>query len=56
MGSLSERGVITGIGETEYSKNSGRSVAALQMEASLKAIKDAGLEPKDIDGIVPYAQ
>jgi acetyl-CoA acetyltransferase len=55
MGNLSERGAITGVGETEYSRNSGRSSTKLQMEASLTAIADAGLSPKDIDGVIPYA-
>src|SRR5262245_31754956 len=50
--SLKERAAITGIGETAYSRNSGKSVVALQMEASLTAIADAGLAPKDIDGIL----
>ena len=53
--SLKERGAITGIGETAYSRNSGKSVVALQMEASLAAIADAGLAPTDIDGIIAYA-
>lgn len=53
--SLKEKGAITGIGETAYSRSSGRSVAALQMEASLKAIADAGLTPKDVDGVIVYA-
>ena len=53
--SLKERGAITGIGETAYSRNSGKSVVALQMEASLTAIEDAGLAPTDIDGIIAYA-
>ncbi len=52
--SLRDKCAVTGIGETEYSKNSGKSVIALQMEASLKAIADAGLTPNDIDGIIPY--
>ena len=52
---LKDRGAITGIGETAYSRNSGKSVVALQMEASLAAIADAGLAPTDIDGIVAYA-
>ncbi len=55
MNGLSGKGAVTGIGETEYSKRSGKSVIALQMEASLKAIEDAGLSPKDIDGVLPYA-
>ncbi|MFP6777878.1 MAG: thiolase family protein [Alphaproteobacteria bacterium] len=53
--SLFEKGAITGIGETTYTRGSGKSDEALQMEASLKAIADAGLKPTDIDGVVPYA-
>jgi acetyl-CoA acetyltransferase len=53
--SLREKGAITGVGETVYSRSSGKSVAALQMEAALAAIADAGLDPKDIDGIIAYA-
>ncbi len=55
MASLSDLGAITGIGETAYTRGSGKSPTALQMEASLKAIADAGLRPKDIDGVIPYA-
>jgi acetyl-CoA acetyltransferase len=40
---LKERGAITRIVETAYSRNSSKSVVALQMEASLAAIADAGL-------------
>lgn len=53
--SIHRTAAITGIGETPYSKKSGKSVAALYMEASLLAIRDAGLSPKDIDGIIPYS-
>ena len=53
--SLREKGAITGVGETAYSRSSGKSVAALQMEAALAAIADAGLSPKDIDGVIAYA-
>jgi acetyl-CoA acetyltransferase len=52
--SLRDKGVISGVGETAYSRNSGQSVVALQMQAALAAIADAGLTPKDIDGIIPY--
>jgi acetyl-CoA acetyltransferase len=52
---LREKGAITGVGETAYSRASGKSVLALQLEASLKAIEDAGLTPKDIDGIIVYS-
>jgi acetyl-CoA acetyltransferase len=53
--SLRDRGAVTGVGETAYSRNSGKSVAALQMEAALAAVADAGLTPRDVDGVVAYA-
>ena len=43
------RAVIAGIGHTEFSQHSGRSPLQLASEASLAAIKDAGLSPADID-------
>jgi acetyl-CoA acetyltransferase len=55
MSGLREKACVTGIGETAYTQGSGKSVAALNMEASLMAIDDAGLSPKDIDGVIPYA-
>ena len=51
--SLKDKAALTGIGETEYVRGSPKSSAELQLEASLKAIADAGLTPKDIDGIIP---
>jgi acetyl-CoA acetyltransferase len=51
--SLREKAAITGIGETAYVRGSGKSAFQLQIEASLAAIADAGLTPKDIDGLVP---
>lgn len=53
--SLHEKGAVTGVGETAYSRESGRSVLSLQLEASLRAIEDAGLKPSEIDGVIPYA-
>lgn len=47
-----DRCAIIGIGSTEFSKRSGRSVAALAAEAGLAAITDAGLTPADIDGVI----
>ena len=43
---------VVGVGQTEFTRDSGRSVLSLATEASLKAIADAGLSPADIDGIV----
>ncbi|MCB1476874.1 MAG: thiolase family protein [Rhodobiaceae bacterium] len=51
--SLSGKGAITGIGETVYARGSTRPALDLQIEASLKAIEDAGLSPRDIDGVIP---
>ena len=47
-----DRCAIAGIGATEFSRNSGRSVLSLATEASLAALADAGLSPADVDGIV----
>ena len=53
--SLRNEAAIVGIGQTEFSKNSGRSELQLAAEASLAAILDAGLTPADIDGMVTFA-
>jgi acetyl-CoA acetyltransferase len=42
---------IAGIGETEYTKASGRTAREIGAAACEAAIADAGLEPSDIDGI-----
>jgi acetyl-CoA acetyltransferase len=47
-----DRCAIAGIGETDYSRASGRSDLTLACQAALAAIEDAGLRPADIDGIV----
>jgi acetyl-CoA acetyltransferase len=43
---------IAGIGSTEFSSNSGRSVLTLATQAALSACADAGIQPASIDGIV----
>lgn len=53
---LSGRTAIAGIGATEFSKESGRSELRLAAEACLEAIRDAGLEPADVDGLVTFTQ
>jgi 3-oxoacyl-[acyl-carrier-protein] synthase III len=45
---------VVGIGATEFSKNSGRSTLRLAVECCDAAIRDAGLTPDQIDGIVSY--
>ena len=42
---------IVGIGETAYTKASGRTAREIGAEAAERAIADAGLEPADIDGL-----
>ena len=44
---------VAGVGETAHTRGSARSALELQLEASLLAVSDAGLTPKDIDGVVP---
>jgi len=45
---------IAGIGQTEFSKASGRSELQLAAECSLLACQDAGVDPKDIDGMITF--
>jgi len=52
MNSLLDRACIVGVGETEFTRGTDKSELRLMLEASVKAIDDAGLEPHDIDGIV----
>ena len=43
---------VVGVGQTAFSRDSGRSVLSLATEAALKALEDAGLTVDDVDGIV----
>src|SRR4051812_23680420 len=54
MSSLGGKAAIAGIGQTEFSKESGRSELQLACEAVKAAIDDAGLRPADIDGMVTF--
>lgn len=49
---IRNQAAIVGIGETEFSKNSGRSTLRMALETILAALDDCGLRPSDIDGIV----
>ena len=53
-GRLKGKYAIVGVGETEYSRASGRSTRALGVEAIRNAIYDAGLTPQDVDGMLSY--
>jgi len=54
MNTLRDKYCIVGVGETEYSRNSGRSTRAMAVEAVRKAMVDAGLSPPDVDGMMSY--
>ena len=52
---LSRRAAIAGIGQTEFSKDSGRSELQLACESVRAALTDAGLEPADVGGLVTFS-
>ncbi|MCH8078098.1 MAG: hypothetical protein IIC64_20015, partial [SAR324 cluster bacterium] len=52
---LRDRYAIAGVGETTYSRGSGRSTRALGTWAVRNAMRDAGMEPGDIDGMLSYS-
>jgi len=53
---MKSQACIVGIGQTEYCRapGSGMSQLGLHLQASARAIADAGLEPAAIDGIMPF--
>src|SRR3989304_6345193 len=56
MISLRDQACIVGVGETAYSRGpgSGLSQLGMQLQASERAIEDAGLTNKQIDGVLPF--
>ena len=54
MSAVSEFGLITGIGQTAYSRKSEKTAQMLAVEATLAATRDAGIPPDRIDGILSY--
>jgi acetyl-CoA acetyltransferase len=52
--SLKGKYCIVGVGETSYSRNSGRSTRDLAAEAVRNAMADAGLHPWEVDGMLNY--
>jgi len=49
-----ERAAIVGLGCTEFSRNAGRTELQLACEAIDAALRDAGLRPAEVDGLVSY--
>ena len=52
--SRSTGAAIAGIGQTEFSKNSGRSELQLAAESARAALEDAGIDPADVDGMITF--
>jgi acetyl-CoA acetyltransferase len=46
---------IVGLGHTEFSKDIGRPERTVALEAIKMALDDAGLSPKDVDGLVKFS-
>jgi acetyl-CoA acetyltransferase/uncharacterized OB-fold protein len=51
---LERRAVIAGVGQSQIGRRLFRTDMDLTVEAALRAIADAGLEPDDVDGIASY--
>lgn len=45
---------IAGIGQTTYARRDERSESLLAAEAALAALRDAGVAPADVDGMITY--
>ena len=44
---------IVGIGETDYVRGADQNVCELVLDAAMAALRDAGLTPQDVDGVIP---
>jgi acetyl-CoA acetyltransferase len=51
---LRDKYAIVGVGETTYTRGSGKTTRALGTWAVRNAIEDAGLKPSDVDGMLSY--
>lgn len=54
MSNLRDKYCIVGVGETPYTRHSGRSTRAMGVEAVRNAMLDAGMGPGDVDGMMSY--
>ena len=53
---VKDRVAIAGIGSTGFSRDAGRSALALALDAATRAIRDAGLGARDVDGVIAIAE
>src|SRR3954451_10424025 len=54
MSKFEDACIISGIGQSEVGRRVTKGVMALTLDAALEAIADAGLQPRDIDGVVSW--
>ncbi|HIA48551.1 MAG TPA: thiolase [Candidatus Hydrogenedentes bacterium] len=52
---LRDKYAIVGVGESTYTRGSGRTTRSLGTWAVSNAIKDAGMTPQDVDGMLSYS-
>ncbi len=52
--SLRDKYAIIGVGETPYSRNSGRTTRHMGVEAVLNAMADCGIRADQVDGMMSY--
>jgi acetyl-CoA acetyltransferase len=50
---VSGQAAIVGVAETDYVRGATESVPELVLDACMRAIADAGIDPSDVDGIIP---
>jgi acetyl-CoA acetyltransferase len=55
MADAARQAAVAGVGYSDFSKESGRSVLALAAEAARLALADAGLEPEKVDGVASFS-
>lgn len=53
---VKDRVAIAGVGSTGFSRDAGRSALALALDAATRAIRDAGLAAKDVDGVIAIGE
>lgn len=51
---LRDKYAIVGVGETSFTRGSGKTTRQMAVAAVRRAMEDAGLAPSDVDGIVSY--
>src|SRR4249920_886544 len=54
MGRLTDKYCVVGVGETAYTKDSGRTTRAMAVEAVRNAMRDAGLAASQVNGMLSY--